>query len=240
MADLPIAVLIDAENIPSRYADDIMRIAKTNGDPIIRRCYGDFTNRNLKGWVDAAPQHSMNLHLTVPVTAQKNVADIALVIDAMDLLYSRQVRGFVLATSDSDFSRLASRLREAGLPVCGIGEAKANAAFRAACGRFVELNNKVPAQPCLITAPVAPPAIAQSKMPKSASSLVDAALKGMKQENNWYSLAELGMKIRRVHPKFKPSTYGKATLSGLLDQMEGYELRTAQNAGALFRPAQHK
>ena len=132
-----LAVLIDADNISAKHVNAIFAEITSFGEASVRRIYGDFSASSLKKWSNVLADHAI-----VPIhqpanTVGKNASDIALVIDGMDLLHSGRVDGFVLVSSDSDFTRLASRIREHGLPVYGIGERKTPAAFRKACRRFV-------------------------------------------------------------------------------------------------------
>lgn len=132
-----LAVLIDAENASARHARGVFEAAGRLGEATVRRIYGDFSNGRLASWSAAICEHSIVVCHQPTYARGKNAADIALVIDAMDLLMRRErLEGFVLVSSDSDFTRLAQRLREGGFAVCGVGESKTPRAFRAACHRF--------------------------------------------------------------------------------------------------------
>ena len=131
-----LAVLIDAENASPRHAGAVFEAAAKLGEATVGRIYGDFSNGRLASWSAAICEHSIVVCHQPAHARGKNAADIALVIDAMDLLMRERLEGFVLVSSDSDFTRLAQRLREGGFAVCGVGESKTPRAFRAACHRF--------------------------------------------------------------------------------------------------------
>src|SRR6056297_2319793 len=136
-----LAVLIDADNVPSKYAESILKEVTSYGEPGLRRVYGDWSNQQLSGWTKTAQKLGLVQHQQTANTKGKNASDIGLVIDAMDILHAGHFDGFVLVSSDSDFTRLASRIREQGLTVIGIGEAKAPDALKNACNRFVAIEN---------------------------------------------------------------------------------------------------
>jgi len=136
-----LAVLIDADNTSAQWSEAIFREVATIGEASVRRIYGDFSGTRLRGWQDKLAAHAVVPHQQFANTRGKNSADIALVIDAMDLLHSGRFDGFVLVSSDGDFTRLASRIREQGLHVFGIGRRNTPAAFRKACKRFIFVEN---------------------------------------------------------------------------------------------------
>ena len=137
-----LAVLIDADNVSAKYAAEIFEEIATLGEAGLRRIYGDFSNGPPQGWeAKSLAEYAIVPHQQFANTSKKNSSDIALVIDAMDILHSGRFSGFVLVSSDSDFTRLASRIREQGLDVYGIGERKAPKAFVAACNRFIYIEN---------------------------------------------------------------------------------------------------
>ena len=136
-----LAVLIDADNVPAKYADAILNEVTSYGEPGLRRVYGDWSSQQLSGWTRTAQNLGLVQHQQTANTKGKNASDIGLVIDAMDILHAGHFDGFVLVSSDSDFTRLASRIREQGLTVIGIGEAKAPDALKNACNRFVAIEN---------------------------------------------------------------------------------------------------
>ena len=136
-----LAVLIDADNSSPKWAEAIFEEIASLGEASVRRIYGDFSRQQLSGWQEKLPTLALVPHHQPANTVGKNSSDIALVIDAMDLLHTGRFDGFVLISSDSDFTRLASRIREQGLDVYGIGQKKTPDAFRKACKRFIFVEN---------------------------------------------------------------------------------------------------
>jgi len=139
-----LAVLIDADNASPRIADGLFEEVAKIGEASVRRIYGDFSGPRLKAWADILSKHAIIPHQQFAYITGKNASDIALVIDAMDLLHSGRFDGFCLVSSDSDFTRLASRVREQGLDVYGFGEQKTPESFRQACRRFIYTENPYP------------------------------------------------------------------------------------------------
>lgn len=215
-----LAVLIDADNVSPKHADPIFNEIAALGEASVRRIYGDFSNMHLKGWADILASFAIIPHQQFANTVGKNSSDIALVIDAMDLLHSGRFDAFVLVSSDSDFTRLASRIREQGLDVYGIGQRKTPEAFRKACKRFIFVENIV--------------AGADSNEKKSSASdkkqlaeairLVDAALAGIESDDDWYPLARVGQQLVANFPDFDPRSFGVRNLSRLLDQLDVFEV----------------
>ena len=139
-----LAVLIDADNASSKIADSLFEEIARIGEASVRRIYGDFSSDNLNGWADILSHHAIIPQHQISYTRGKNSSDITLVIDAMDLLHSGRFDGFCLVSSDSDFTRLAARIREQGVDVYGFGERKTPESFRQACRRFIYTENLVP------------------------------------------------------------------------------------------------
>ncbi|MFQ6610879.1 MAG: NYN domain-containing protein, partial [Fidelibacterota bacterium] len=137
--DLKLAVLIDGDNIPSVYVKEMMEEIAKYGNPTIKRIYGDWTNPKVSKWKKILLENAITPIQQYGYTTGKNATDSAMIIDAMDILYSGRVDGFCLVSSDSDFTRLATRLREAGMHVIGIGEKKTPHPFIVACDRFIYL-----------------------------------------------------------------------------------------------------
>ena len=135
--DLKLAVLIDGDNIPARYIKEMMEEIAKYGNPTIKRIYGDWTKPHLSKWKNVLLENAITPVQQYGYTTGKNATDSAMIIDAMDILYSDKVNGFCLVSSDSDFTRLATRLREAGMVVFGIGEKKTPNPFIVACDRFI-------------------------------------------------------------------------------------------------------
>lgn len=222
-----LAVLIDADNIPARHAAAILEEVASFGEPSLRRVYGDWSSPALGAWKEQARDLGLVMHQQSANTKGKNASDIGLVIDAMDILHAGKVDGFVLVSSDSDFTRLASRIREDGLQVIGIGEAKTPESLRKVCNRFVLIENIVGEGEGTVRAgPVTAPA---KEPPSKAIPLVLDAMKKIDPDQDDYSLGHLGQAIIQLHPDFDPRTYGSAKLSDLLRKTGRFEV--FQDAG---------
>lgn len=217
------AVLIDADNIPAKYAGAILKEITGYGEPALRRVYGDWSSGALQNWAKEVRGHGLVAHQETANTKGKNASDIGLVIDAMDILHTGRFDGFVLVSSDSDFTALANRIREQGLDVIGIGEGKAPESLRNVCNRFVLIEN-------IIDEP-APAAKASAgagsgkKDPKLAVPLILNAMDKIEQEDDWYSLGQLGQYITADNPDFDTRTYGRRKLSDLVQGLKRFETR---------------
>ena len=229
-----LAVLIDADNIPARHAAAVLDEVASFGEPSLRRVYGDWSSQALGQWKEQARDLGLVMHQQSANTKGKNASDIGLVIDAMDILHAGKVDGFVLVSSDSDFTRLASRIREDGLQVIGIGESKTPDSLRKVCNRFVFIENIVGGGAEAAPAPVdkagKPEAPAPVKEPAfNAIPLIRDAMKKIDPDQDDYSLGLLGQVITQLHPDFDPRTYGSAKLSDLLRKTGRFEVFQGQN-----------
>ncbi len=236
-----LAVLIDAENIPARIADELFAAIAERGEPIVRRIYGDFSDPRLSGWHRALARHALTAHQQFTVASGKNAADIALVIDAMDLLHGGTVEGFCLVSGDGDFTRLATRIREHGLDVFGFGRPKAAESFREACRSFVVLD--IPTAPSLPT-PAAPnlptptakePAHDPAPLRQAATQLLRRAIQKVPHQNGWRHLSPLGKALRDISPNFDPKHYGHAKLVNLVADTGAFEM-TKASGSVMVRP----
>ena len=227
---LRFAVLVDADNIPAQWAAAIFREIASFGDATVRRIYGDFASSNLNSWRKVLQEHALIPHHQPAYTTGKNSSDIALVIDAMDLLHSHRVDGFVLVSSDSDFTRLASRVREEGLDVIGIGQERTPESLRKACKRFILLENLIeqiapaaaPEAKGKAAGPSTPAPARQTQPPSKAVPLVLDAMS--KQEEEWVSLSAIGSHLHAANPDFDPRTYGHTKLVDLLEKAGAFEV----------------
>ena len=224
-----LAVLIDADNVVARHADAILKEITGFGEPALRRVYGDWSSPRLAQWKEQARNLGLVMHQESANTTGKNASDIGLVIDAMDILHAGRFDGFVLVSSDSDFTRLASRIRENGLEVIGIGEAKTPEALRNVCNRFVLIENIIgePAAPPTVTkgaAPEAAPAVTGKQPANKAIPLVVRAMQKIDPDGEWYGLGLVGQFIVKDNPDFDPRTYGSAKLSDLLKKTGRFEV----------------
>jgi uncharacterized LabA/DUF88 family protein len=225
------AVLIDADNTSPRIAAGLFEEIARFGEASVRRIYGDFSSPRLRSWADILQKYAIDPYQQFAYTTGKNASDIALVIDAMDLLHSGRFDGFCLVSSDSDFTRLASRLREEGADVYGFGAHKTPEAFRQACRRFIYTENLVPEAAAAATPGEAPAAAIQ---PASAAvPILTKAIAQMEAEDGWVGLGVLGRRLANIASDFDPRTYGFRKLSDLargtgafdIEQRDGGEMR---------------
>ena len=222
-----LAVLIDADNTSVRYAKAIFEEIVKLGEANVRRIYGDFSSNRLAGWDEAVRSLAILQHQQRNNTTGKNAADVALVIDAMDLMHKGNLDGFCLISSDSDFTRLAQRLRENGLQVYGFGERKTPETFRNACHRFIYVENLLDAAQDKEGADVgSPPQMKES--PKNAMNIIAKALEES-DDDGWTNLGEVGSRILGAAPDFDPRTYGCPNLSTLVKKCGGFEIRKVSN-----------
>lgn len=230
--ELRLAVLIDADNAPRTALRSIMAEAAVYGVPTVKRIYGDWTTPNMGSWKPLLLEHAIIPVQQYSYTTGKNSTDSAMIIDAMDLLYSGRLDGFVLVSSDSDFTRLALRLREAGMKVYGMGERKTPEPFRAACDKFIYIE--------VIRAGQAAPAPVQSEKPSAAAEapltlagpedlskladLISASLESIADEDGYVFMGELGNFLQKKYPDFDPRNYGFTKLTPLIKRMDRFEI----------------
>jgi uncharacterized LabA/DUF88 family protein len=216
-----LAVLIDADNAQSAIVDALLAEVAKYGTAHVRRAYGDWTSTRLKGWKDQLLAQSIQPVQQFAYTTGKNATDAAMVIDAMDLLYSGRFDGFCLVSSDSDFTRLAARIRESGLTVYGFGERKTPKPFVAACDKFVYVENlgyaedrAAPASEALRPVPRA--TAAQLKQDTALVSRLRNAVEAASDDDGWAALGSVGQIITNQSPDFDSRSYGYAKLSDLM------------------------
>jgi hypothetical protein len=220
-----LAVLIDADNTSAKIADRLFDEIAQLGEASVRRIYGDFTRPNLKGWSDVLSKHAIIAQQQFAYVTGKNASDIALVIDAMDLMHSGRFEGFCLVSSDSDFTRLAARIREQGLDVFGFGERKTPESFRQACRRFIYTENLLVGAPALADA-VAPAKSQQS--PSAAVPILKKVISQMDSDDGWMALGALGSRLSNLAPDFDPRTYGFSKLSELVRRTGAFEIDSSE------------
>ncbi|MEM0948280.1 MAG: NYN domain-containing protein [Pseudomonadota bacterium] len=219
------AVLIDADNIPAKFAGAILKEITALGEPALRRVYGDWSSGRLNSWSRVVRDLGLVAHQESANTVGKNASDIGLVIDAMDILHTGRFDGFVLVSSDSDFTALANRVREQGMDVIGIGEAKAPEALRNVCNRFILIEN-------IVDEPVSQDAAKQAGgkvEPVEAIPLILKAMEKIDQDDEWYALGQLGQFITADNPDFDTRTYGKRKLSDLVADLKRFETNKVGN-----------
>jgi hypothetical protein len=229
-----LAVLIDADNTSPRIAAGLFDEVAKMGEASVRRIYGDFSSTRLKSWADLLNRYAIVPQQNFAYTTGKNASDIALVIDAMDLLYSGRFDGFCLVSSDSDFTRLAARIREQGVDVFGFGAQKTPESFRQACRRFIYTENLLPDAP----APNRPaPASAKSLEPTGAAvALLSRVIAQMSDEDGWVGLRGVGQRLSNLAPDFDPRTYGAAKLGDLVAKSGAFEIKRQASGDMLIRP----
>ncbi|MHC5349337.1 NYN domain-containing protein [Metapseudomonas furukawaii] len=218
-----LAVLIDADNAPASIIEGLFEEITKYGVASVKRIYGDWTGPQLGSWKKVLLDHSIQPIQQFAYTKGKNATDSALIIDAMDLLYTRRFDGFCLVSSDSDFTRLAARLREEGLTVYGFGEEKTPKPFVSACDKFIYteiLREEAPEAPPAAPdkQPAGEPAkpASKSKPQKVPVDLIAKLIDDLSDEDGWIQLGALGQNITRIRPEFDARLYGFRKLSDLV------------------------
>jgi uncharacterized LabA/DUF88 family protein len=230
-----LAVLIDADNAQPAAIEALLDEVAKYGTAHVKRAYGDWTGPRLKGWKDNLLAQSIQPIQQFAYTTGKNATDAALVIDAMDLLYSGRFDGFCIVSSDSDFTRLAARIRESGLTVYGFGERKTPKPFVSACDKFIYIENLTPVES---SAPADTPLVSTARTPvnklKGDTGLVNLlrnAVEAASDDDGWAALAGVGNIITKQRPDFDSRTYGYAKLSDLMAATTLFELDRRTPAG---------
>ncbi len=223
--DLKLAVLIDADNVPYSNVKGMLEEIAKYGTPTFKRIYGDWTKPTLSGWKTVLLENAITPIQQYAYTTGKNATDAALIIDAMDILYTGDVDGFCIISSDSDFTRLATRLREAGKQVIGIGERKTPKPFIASCNKFIyiEILPKETAEP---EVPSAKPVKREKKEKagnsnKALNKLIIASIHDLGEEDGWVFLGTLGSLILKKQPDFDPRNFGHKKLLDLIKTIPG-------------------
>lgn len=224
--DLKLAVLIDADNIPySNVRGMLDEIAKF-GIPTIKRIYGDWTKPTVSGWKPALLENAITPIQQYSYTTGKNATDSAMIIDAMDILHSEKVDGFCIVSSDSDFTRLATRLRESGMLVIGIGEKKTPNPFIVSCDKFIYLEilgmeeNEVTEKKTNEQEVVKP--VEKEKVDKKLIRLFRTTIDDIADDNDWASLADVGRLVMKKRTDFDPRNYGFNKLTPFIKSLSKY------------------
>ncbi len=234
--ELRLAVLIDADNAPRTALREIMAEVAVYGSATIKRIYGDWTAPNMGSWKPLLLEHAITPFQQYSYTTGKNATDSAMIIDAMDLLYSGNCDGFVLVSSDSDFTRLATRLREAGMKVYGMGEKKTPKPFIVACDKFVYIETlRVAEQQQEVPAPTGKsakkkPAPAPETATLSVRELIAQSVEDLADEDGYAYLGDLGTLLMKKQPDFDSRNYGYAKLSKFIAALDGFEIDERHNA----------
>jgi len=224
-----LAVLIDADNATASVLKELLEEVARFGTASVRRAYGDWTTQRLNGWKEHLHRHAIQPVQQFSYTTGKNATDAALIIDAMDLLHLGNVDGFCLVSSDSDFTRLATRLREAGKVVYGLGERKTPEAFRAACNRFIFF--EVLKQPAALDKGN-PPDVEATNLREELTQAIAA----MSRDDGWSPLSAVGSQIAKNNPSFDARLHGFPKLGELVRQQPYLEVKDLANgSGTIHR-----
>ena len=234
--DLKLAVLIDADNIPYSNVKGMMEEIAKYGTPTFKRIYGDWTKPTTSGWKGVLLQNAITPIQQYSYTSGKNATDSAMIIDAMDILYTGRVDGFCIVSSDSDFTRLATRLREAGMRVIGIGEKKTPEPFITACDKFIYIE-------ILASEDVSTPDVrakrtkkdSLQKVDKRVHNLIRSSINDVADEGGWAFLGEVGTLILKKQPNFDARNYGFRKLLQLMKSIEDIEVDERQSENGVTR-----
>jgi len=232
--DIRLAVLIDADNIPYSNIKGMLEEIAKYGTPTFKRIYGDWTKPTLTGWKGVLLESAITPIQQYSYTTGKNATDSAMIIDAMDILYSEKVDGFCIVSSDSDFTRLAMRLREASMMVIGLGERKTPNPFIVACDKFIYLEilkkpailaeakpGKVKETKVVITEPETE---TLKKVDTKTITLIASTITDLADDNGWAFLGEVGNLILKKKPDFDPRNYGFERLVPLVKSIDKFEI----------------
>lgn len=238
--DIRLAVLIDADNVPYSNIKGVMEEITKYGTPTFKRIYGDWTKPTVSGWKNVLLENAITPIQQYSYTSGKNSSDSALIIDAMDILYSGKVDGFCIVSSDSDFTRLATRLREAGMKVFGIGQKKTPNPFIVACDKFIYMEiipvfgaetEEVSTVKTKATNPK--PKAVVDKLNKGTLKLIASTINDLADENGWAFLGDVGNLLIKKQPNFDPRNYGFQKLTPLIKSLPQFEIdkRETDKAG---------
>jgi len=226
-----ISILIDGDNAQASLLPQMLVEASKYGQVTIRRIYGDWTTASMNSWKGTLNNHAVQPVQQFRYTVGKNATDSAMIIDAMDILHSGDVSGFCLVSSDSDYTRLATRIREAGIFVMGIGEKKTPKPFVNACDLFVYTENLAPKKKPARSKTTRTQTKSPEKDPEPIP-LLKQAFEISVREDGWASMAMLGNALYQIDPSFDPRSYGHAQLSRLIMKYKKYfETRTQESNG---------
>jgi len=236
--DLKLAVLIDGDNIPSAYVKEMMAEIAKYGNPTIKRIYGDWTKPHLSKWKKILLENAITPIQQYGYTVGKNATDSAMIIDAMDILYSEKVNGFCIVSSDSDFTRLATRLREAGMKVFGIGEKKTPEPFIVACDKFIyieilknqseengsELEKNKPTEKNSI-----------DKITPKVIRLIASTIYDLADDDGWAFLGDVGNLLQKKQPNFDSRNYGFFKLTPLIKSIKSFDVEERESPKGRFK-----
>jgi Uncharacterized conserved protein len=235
--EIRLAVLIDGDNIPSAHVKEMMEEIAKYGNPTIKRIYGDWTKPALGKWKTLLLENAITPIQQYGYTSGKNATDSAMIIDAMDILYSGKVDGFCLVSSDSDFTRLATRLREAGMTVIGIGERKTPEPFIVACDRFIYIeilktqskdeNSKEKASK--------EKKDETEKITPKVIRLIASTISDLADEDGWAFLGDVGSLLQKKQPNFDSRNYGFQKLTPMINSTNRFEIEQREGSKGKFK-----
>jgi uncharacterized LabA/DUF88 family protein len=236
--ELRLAVLIDADNVPYSNVKGMMEEIAKYGTPTFKRIYGDWTKPTITGWKSVLLQNAITPIQQYSYTVGKNATDSAMIIDAMDILYTGRVDGFCIVSSDSDFTRLATRLREAGMVVIGIGERKTPEPFITACDKFIYIeilasDDNAPEpksrKPRKSASSSSAPSSSSQQPDRRTINLVRSSINDLADESGWAFLGEVGTLILKKQPNFDPRNYGFKKLLHFVKSLDSIEVDERQS-----------
>ncbi|MGB7842988.1 MAG: NYN domain-containing protein [Salinimicrobium sp.] len=226
--EVKLAVLIDGDNIPSAYVKEMMEEIAKYGNPTIKRIYGDWTKPHLAKWKNVLLENAVTPIQQYGYTQGKNATDSAMIIDAMDILYSGKVDGFCLVSSDSDFTRLATRLREAGMNVIGIGEKKTPDPFIVACDRFIYIEI-LKQQTKENSKEKETKKSDYDKITPKVVKLIASTISDVADDDGWAFLGDVGGLLQKKQPNFDSRNYGFQKLTPMINSIDKFEIESREN-----------
>ena len=232
--NIKMAVLIDGDNIPSANVKEMMEEITKYGNPTIKRIYGDWTRPGLNKWKSLLLENAITPIQQYGYTTGKNATDSAMIIDAMDILYSDKVNGFCLVSSDSDFTKLATRLREAGMMVIGIGEKKTPNPFIVACDKFIYIeilknrDEDKPESKKTVKAVI-------DKVTKREITLIASSIRDLSDDEGWAFLGDVGSLLQKKRPNFDSRNYGFEKLTPLIKSIGEFEIEQREGSKSKYK-----
>lgn len=233
--DLRLAVLIDSDNVPSSNVQEMMEEIAKYGTPTIKRIYGDWTNPRVSKWKEVLLETAITPVQQYSYTSGKNATDSAMIIDAMDILYSDKVDGFCLVSSDSDFTKLATRLREAGMSVYGIGEKKTPNPFIVACDKFIYLEILHEDEEVEEKGTRKKQKRQVDKITPQTIKLLRSCVSDAAEEDGWAFMGDVGKLILKKQPNFDPRNFGFEKLTPLFNSLKQFEIDARAPMGAKYK-----
>ncbi|HSM46514.1 MAG: NYN domain-containing protein [Draconibacterium sp.] len=236
--EIKLAVLIDGDNIPSAYVKEMMEEIAKYGNPTIKRIYGDWTKPILVKWKNLLLENAITPIQQYGYTQGKNATDSAMIIDAMDILYGEKVNGFCIVSSDSDFTRLATRLREAGMKVYGIGEKKTPEPFIVACDKFIYieiLKKQSKESESALVPDKTEKKVEVDKITPKVIRLISSTIGDLADEDGWAFLGDVGSLLQKKQPNFDSRNYGFEKLTPLINSIGKFEIEQRDSYKGKFK-----